>query len=106
VASSELAAGQDPGAPPPERIDVSWLILQRLDDIKRDQDRLRAEFDGLRQEFYGLRQEFHGLRQEMHDLRREFDHKIGQLTGWFIAGLIAVVGTVIGSALALYFATR
>lgn len=81
MASSEVAASQAPGAPP-ERIDISWLILQRLEDIRRDQDRLRAELDAL---------------------RRDVGQKFTQLTGWFIVGLITVIGTVIGSALAVVF---
>lgn len=97
--SSEVAASQDPGAPPPERIDPNWLVLQRLDDLKRAQDRLQAQIDDLRRE---MRQEIHGLDQKIQGL----DQKITQLTGWFIAGLITILGTVIGSALALYFATR
>ena len=99
MASSELAAGRDPGVPP-ERIDPYWLLLQRLDDIKRDQDRLHAEMDGLRrhvqQDIAGVRQEIHELRREVGDLRREVDQKITRLTGWFITGLVAVLGTVIG----------
>ena len=89
---SEVAASHDPGGPPPEPIDPNWRILQRLDDLKRAQERLKAQVDDLRQE---VRQEIQGL-----------DQKTTQLTGWFIAGLITILGTVIGSSVALYFATR
>ena len=103
MASSELAASQDPGGPP-ERIDISWLLLQRLEDvkrdqdrlfadIKRDQDRLHAEIDGLRRQ---MQQEIHDLRRDVGDLRRDVDQKFTRLTGWFVTGLVAVLGTVIG----------
>ena len=57
---------------------VSWLILQRLEDIKRDQDRLWAEFDGLRRQ---VQQEIASVRQEIGQLRQEVDQKFTRLTG-------------------------
>lgn len=72
---------------------VSWLILQRLEDIKRDQDRLWAEFDGLRRQ---VQQEIASVRQEIGQLRQEVDQKFTRLTGWFITGLVAILGTAIG----------
>lgn len=48
VATSEAAATNDPGGPQgPQTPGVEWLILQRLDDLRRAQDDLRADMKAL-----------------------------------------------------------
>ena len=58
-----------PGGNLEEPIRVIDLILSRLDDPQRGQDRLwesaRQDTDTLRQDFIGLRQEFGVLRQDV-----------------------------------------
>jgi hypothetical protein len=41
-----VAAAQEPGGPRGP-VDASWLILQRLDDLRRAQDELRADVRAL-----------------------------------------------------------
>ncbi len=54
-AAAEAAAGVDPGGPKgpqgPQGLDASWLILQRLDDLRRGQDELRADMKALDAKF-------------------------------------------------------
>ena len=48
VATSEAAAAKDPGGPQgPQTPGVEWLILQRLDDLRRAQDELRVDVKAL-----------------------------------------------------------
>ena len=48
MATSEAAAAKDPGGPQgPQTPSVEWLILQRLDDLRRGQDDLRADMKAL-----------------------------------------------------------
>ncbi|QIA27504.1 hypothetical protein DYI95_008200 [Thermaerobacter sp. PB12/4term] len=91
----ETAASQDPSAPP-ERIDALslWLVMQRLDDFKRDQERLygqvdllhrgltdvRREIGDVRHEMTAIRQEVAGLRQDMHQEIAAVRRELGQKT--------------------------
>lgn len=92
MATHEVAAGHDPGPPPADN--PIWLIAQRLDDIRREQDRLRAEMDSYRAEVAQLGAEFRSetgqlraelnhlrneFRAEMHELRNEMRVEVGQL---------------------------
>ena len=95
----EIAATRDPGGGPPGRVDAAWLILQRLDDIRREQDvlkqvvtRLQDKIDALetrlRQE---LRQEIAGLRQEIAGPWQGLGDKHDRLVNWLPVGLLAIV---------------
>ena len=42
MATNEAAAAKEPGGPPGP-MDAAWLILQRLDDLRRAQDDMRAD---------------------------------------------------------------
>ena len=46
VAEREAAATREPGGPQGP-VDASWLILQRLDDLRRAQDALQADLKAL-----------------------------------------------------------
>lgn len=121
----EAAASKDADMPPTPP-DPSWLILQRLDDIRREQDRLynyieqrsdrlehrmdRVEqrMDRLDQRMDRLEQRMDRVEQRMDRLEQRvdrleqrverFDQRLDRLTGWFIAGLIAVLGALVGVA--------
>jgi hypothetical protein len=67
VAGAELAAAQEPGGPRGP-VDVSWLILQRLDDLRRAQEELRRAQEELRRAQDELRAE---VRQEVALLRTD-----------------------------------
>ena len=62
-----------------DKVSVSYLILSRLDDLKRDQERLWQEISGLRQEMGGLHQEVGNLRQDMGNLRQAVSQDISGL---------------------------
>jgi len=46
MATNEAAAAKEPGGPPGP-MDAAWLILQRLDDLRRAQDDMRADLRAL-----------------------------------------------------------
>ncbi|EKP95198.1 hypothetical protein [Thermaerobacter subterraneus] len=81
----ETAASKDADMPPTTP-DTSWLILQRLDDVRREQDRL----------YNYIEQRADRIEQRIDRLEQRLD----RLTGWFIAGLIAVLGALAGVAVA------
>ena len=67
LAASEAAAAQEPGGPrgPTEM----WLLTQRLDDIRRGQDELRAE----------MKEQIADLRRSQDELRVEVKEQIADL---------------------------
>jgi hypothetical protein len=72
VAGAELAAAQEPGGPRGP-VDASWLILQRLDDLRRAQDELRAE---VKQEIASMRADVKALDAKIESVRADLDAKI------------------------------
>jgi class 3 adenylate cyclase len=72
VAGAELAAAQEPGGPRGP-VDASWLILQRLDDLRRAQDELRAE---VKQEIASMRADVKTLDAKIESVRADVDAKI------------------------------
>jgi uncharacterized protein YlxW (UPF0749 family) len=69
LAGAELAAAQEPGAPRGP-VDASWLILQRLDDLRRAQDELRADMKALDAKIESVRDE---LRADTRALDAKID---------------------------------
>ena len=65
VAASEAAAAKEPGGPQGP-VDTAWLILQRLDDLRRAQDDLRADVKALDAKVDGVRKD---LSVEIASLR-------------------------------------
>ena len=61
VSLGEAAAAAEPGGPHGP-VDATWLILQRLDDLRRGQDDLRGDVRSLRTE---LKADLIGLRDEV-----------------------------------------
>jgi uncharacterized protein YlxW (UPF0749 family) len=65
MAASEAAAAKEPGGPQGP-VDTAWLILQRLDDLRRAQDELRADVKALDAKVDGVRKD---LSAEISSLR-------------------------------------
>ena len=66
MATGEVAAAQEPGGP--RGPDASWLIVQRLDDLRRAQDDLRADMKALDAKIDAARAE---QRAEITSVRAE-----------------------------------
>jgi signal transduction histidine kinase len=79
VATGEVAAAQEPGGP--RGLDASWLILQRLDDLRRAQDEPRAE---VKEQVADLRAE---VKEQGSDLRAE----IASLRNWSLGLLLLAI---------------
>jgi uncharacterized protein YlxW (UPF0749 family) len=67
LAGPQVAAAQEPGGPRGP-VDVSWLILQRLDDLRRAQDELRADIRALDAKVESVRAD---LDAKIESVRRE-----------------------------------
>jgi hypothetical protein len=85
---------------------MSVIRLNDLDEVasKSDIAFLRSELDGLRSEFDGLRSEFDGLRSEFGALTvvvGRIDQKLDRLILVLMAGLFAVIATLVGVGLTL-----
>lgn len=101
--------------------DPLWLIIQRLDDLRRAQDDFRAEMKDLRMyvdaHVAGLRADLRDLRGELGDLRTYVDAQVKELRGyvedqiaevrrdirqvfWTLVGVLAT--TVVSLMLALF----
>ena len=65
MAASEAAAAKEPGGPQGP-VDATWLILQRLDDLRRAQDEVRADVKALDAKVDGVRKD---LSAEIASLR-------------------------------------
>ena len=79
MATGEVATAQEPGGP--RGPDASWLILQRLDDLRRAQDELRAE---VKEQVADLRAE---VKEQGSDLRAE----IASLRNWSLGLLLLAI---------------
>jgi len=73
LAGPEVAA-QEPGGPRGP-VDASWLILQRLDDLRRAQDEIRADIRALDAKIESVRDELRAdvraLDAKIESVRRE-----------------------------------
>ena len=104
MAANEAAAAQEPGGPrgPTEM----WLLTQRLDDIRRGQDDLRAEMkeqiadlrrsqDELRAEvkeqMYGLRTDVKALDAKIDGARKDLSAEIASLRNWSLGLLLLAI---------------
>jgi uncharacterized protein YlxW (UPF0749 family) len=72
VAEPQVAAAQEPGGPRGP-VDASWLILQRLDDLRRAQDELRADIRALDAKIESVRV---ALDAKIESVRADLDAKI------------------------------
>jgi hypothetical protein len=69
VAGAELAATQEPGGPRGP-VDASWLILQRLSDLKEQMADLRRAQDELRSDVKALDDKIESVRRDSLGLWR------------------------------------
>lgn len=75
MAASETAAAKEPGGPPgPTEM---WLLMQRLDDIRRGQDEMRME----------VRE----LRSDMKAMETRLDGNIDSLRNWSLGLLLLAI---------------
>ena len=80
MAASEAAAAQEPGGPRGP-VDTSWLILQRLDDLRRAQDDLRADVKALDAK----------VDSKIDGLRKDLETKIDSLRNWSLGLLLLAI---------------
>jgi hypothetical protein len=67
----DIAATQEPKGPGGP-VDASWLILQRLDDLRRAQDDLRRAQDELKNNLLGRMAELKAdLQGQINDLKKD-----------------------------------
>jgi len=80
----EVAATREPGGPGTP-VDTSWLILQRLGDLKEGQTRLEARMDRLEVK----------LEAQIGELRREFDAKLTRTSNsQLLVGILGFLGVI------------
>ena len=85
VATSEAAAAKEPGGPQgPQTPGVEWLILQRLDDLRRAQDDLRRGQDD-------LRADMKALDTKLDTQINKLDAKIDSLRNWSLGLLLLAI---------------
>ncbi len=108
--ADELAAAGGPEGPsgPEERVSPTWLILQRLEDLRRGQDDLgslmqrfwdelrdlRGEINAVRGEINAVRGEINAVRGEIHAVRGEISAVRGEmnaLRNWSLGLLLLAV---------------
>ncbi|MDA8146960.1 MAG: hypothetical protein M0Z27_12995 [Thermaerobacter sp.] len=101
--ADELAAAGGPEGPsgPEERVSPTWLILQRLEDLRRGQDDLGSlmqrfwdELRDLRGEINAVRGEINAVRGEIHAVRGEISAVRGEmnaLRNWSLGLLLLAV---------------
>ena len=80
VAASEAAAAKEPGGPQGP-VDATWLILQRLDDMRRAQDELRADVKALDAK----------VDAKIDGLRKDLETKIDSLRNWSLGLLLLAI---------------
>lgn len=90
----EAAATREPGPPP---IDSTWLILQRLDDIRREIDRIHTEIGDIRRELGDVRKEIADVRKDINAVNARVD----RLAMWAFGGFLTLAASIIGLALQL-----
>ena len=96
MATNEAAAAKEPGGPPGP-MDAAWLILQRLDDLRRAQDDMRADLRALDAKLEAkagaLEAKLEALDAKLEAKAGALDAKIESVRTWSIGLLLlAVVG--------------
>ena len=87
MGAAEMAAAQEPGGPKGP-VDASWLILQRLDDLRRAQDELRTEMRALEVQVASLRAD---LEAKVESVRTDLEAKIESVRTWSLGLLLLAI---------------
>jgi FtsZ-binding cell division protein ZapB len=90
MGAGEVAAAKEPTGPQGP-VDVSWLILQRLDDLRRAQDDLRRAQDDLRRAQDELRRAQDELRDKVDQVAERLDAKIDSVRNWSLGLLLLAI---------------
>ena len=80
VAASEAAAAKEPGGPQGP-VDATWLILQRLDDLRRAQDELRSDVKALDAK----------VDSKIDALRKDLTGEINSVRNWSLGLLLLAI---------------
>lgn len=92
--SKETSTPQGPQGPqgPEEKVSVSWLILQRLDDlksqiadVKQDVKQLREHVDG---RFEGFDRRFEGFDRHLEGLLRLWTWTVGLIAAVVLSAIV------------------
>ena len=83
MVSGEAAAAREPGGPQGPA-DATWLVLQRLDDLRRAQDDARGEMRD-------MRGELRDMRGELRDMRKDLEAKIDSVRNWSLGLLLLAI---------------
>ena len=87
LAPGETAATGEPGGPHGP-VDATWLILNRLDDLRRGTDDLRRGMDDLRRE---LKADIDSVRTELRETRRDLKADIDSVRAWSLGLLLLAI---------------
>jgi hypothetical protein len=87
LALGEAAATREPGGPQ-GTVDAVWLILQRLEDLRRGYDDLRGDFRTLRSE---INQDLGDLHAELQAVRKELKADIDSVRTWSLGLLLLAI---------------
>lgn|GEM_PF-2353627 len=94
VAASEVAASKEPGGPQGP-VDATWLILQRLDDLRRAQDELRADMKALGSDLKALDAKLDSkvdaLDSRIDSLRKDMTAEIHLMRNWSLGLLLLAI---------------
>lgn len=83
--AQEAAAAREPGS---HQVDATWLILQRLDDLRREIDRIHTDIGDIRRELADIRKDISALHS-----------RVDRLATWTVGGFLTLVAAIIGLAL-------
>ncbi len=97
MAMSEAAAAQEPGGP--DRPGTGWLILQRLEDLRRAQDDLRRAQDDLRTDIKALDGKIDSkidaldgkIDANADSLRQDLEVRIDSVRNWSLGLLLLAI---------------
>ena len=87
MAGSDVAATREPGGPQGP-VDASWLILQRLSDIKEQMGELRRAQDDFRDSLKALDTK---IDSRVDGLRRDLEAKIDSMRNWSLGLLLLAI---------------
>ena len=101
VAGSDVAATREPGGPQGP-VDASWLILQRLSDIKEQMGELRQQVGDLHRAQDDFRDSLQaldtkidsrvdGLCRDIDSVRRDLDAEIDSVRNWSLGLLLLAI---------------